>query len=235
MSTKELGLAASTIWVVIAAILVIFMQAGFAFLEAGLTRMKNVGHIAAKNVLILGDRRRSSTTSSASASRSATAATASSAAPGFLPTVDELLAIGKAPFSWFGVDPGAARRYLFQIGVRGGLARDRLGRDGRADAPLGVHRLRRRLHADLLGRLPLDLEPGRLAVLEGHAGLRRLDGRPLPGRARRARRRAAARPADRQVRRTASRRRSPATTWRTRRSACSSSGSAGSGSTPARR
>ena len=29
------------------------MQAGFAFLEAGLTRMKNVGHIAAKNVLIL--------------------------------------------------------------------------------------------------------------------------------------------------------------------------------------
>ena len=53
MSTKELAFAASTIWVVLAAILVIFMQAGFAFLEAGLTRMKNVGHIAAKNVLIL--------------------------------------------------------------------------------------------------------------------------------------------------------------------------------------
>ena len=34
-------------------ILVMFMQAGFAFLEAGLTRMKNVGHIAAKNVLVL--------------------------------------------------------------------------------------------------------------------------------------------------------------------------------------
>ena len=29
-----------------------FMQAGFAFLEAGLTRMKNAGHIAGKNVLI---------------------------------------------------------------------------------------------------------------------------------------------------------------------------------------
>ena len=54
MSTKELAFAASTIWVVLAAILVLFMQAGFAFLEAGLTRMKNVGHIAAKNVLILG-------------------------------------------------------------------------------------------------------------------------------------------------------------------------------------
>jgi len=52
MSNKELLYAASTIWVVVAAVLVIFMQAGFAFLEAGLTRMKNVGHIAAKNVLI---------------------------------------------------------------------------------------------------------------------------------------------------------------------------------------
>ena len=53
MSTKELAIATSTVWVVIAAVLVMFMQAGFAFLEAGLTRMKNVGHIAAKNVLIL--------------------------------------------------------------------------------------------------------------------------------------------------------------------------------------
>ena len=52
MTTKELAYAASTIWVLIAAVLVMFMQAGFAFLEAGLTRMKNVGHIAAKNVLI---------------------------------------------------------------------------------------------------------------------------------------------------------------------------------------
>ena len=38
----------------VAAILVMFMQAGFAFLEAGLTRMKNVGHVAVKNVLVLG-------------------------------------------------------------------------------------------------------------------------------------------------------------------------------------
>ena len=34
MSNKELLFAASTIWVVIAAVLVMFMQAGFAFLEA---------------------------------------------------------------------------------------------------------------------------------------------------------------------------------------------------------
>ena len=52
MTTKSSAFAASTVWVVVAAVLVMFMQAGFAFLEAGLTRMKNVGHIAAKNVLI---------------------------------------------------------------------------------------------------------------------------------------------------------------------------------------
>ena len=49
---QDLLVAASTIWVVVTAVLVIFMQAGFAFLEAGLTRMKNAGHIAGKNVLI---------------------------------------------------------------------------------------------------------------------------------------------------------------------------------------
>jgi Amt family ammonium transporter len=51
-TNTELLVAASTIWVVVTAVLVMFMQAGFAFLEAGLTRMKNAGHIAGKNVLI---------------------------------------------------------------------------------------------------------------------------------------------------------------------------------------
>ena len=46
MGNKDLLIAANTVWVVIAAILVMFMQAGFAFLEAGLTRMKNAAHIA---------------------------------------------------------------------------------------------------------------------------------------------------------------------------------------------
>ena len=50
--TRTCSIAASTIWVVVTAVLVMFMQAGFAFLEAGLTRMKNAGHIAGKNVLI---------------------------------------------------------------------------------------------------------------------------------------------------------------------------------------
>src|SRR6266542_3635059 len=54
IKNQDLLIAASTIWVVITAVLVMFMQAGFAFLEAGLTRMKNAGHIAAKNVLTFG-------------------------------------------------------------------------------------------------------------------------------------------------------------------------------------
>ena len=113
MSTKELAFAASTVWVLIAAVLVMFMQAGFAFLEAGLTRMKNVGHIAAKNVLVLaiasivyyvvgfgiafGDGGNGLVGGS-----------------GFLPTVDELLTIGEAPFSWFGAIPAAAG-YRFEV------------------------------------------------------------------------------------------------------------------------
>jgi Amt family ammonium transporter len=113
MSTKDLAFAASTIWVLIAAVLVMFMQAGFAFLEAGLTRMKNVGHIAAKNVLVLaiasivyyvvgfgiafGDGGNGLVGGS-----------------GFLPTVDELLTIGEAPFSWFGAIPAAAG-YMFEV------------------------------------------------------------------------------------------------------------------------
>jgi ammonia channel protein AmtB len=54
VKTSDLMIAANTVWVVFAAVLVMFMQAGFAFLEAGLTRMKNAAHIAGKNVLIFG-------------------------------------------------------------------------------------------------------------------------------------------------------------------------------------
>jgi ammonium transporter, Amt family len=113
MSTKELAIAASTIWVVVAAILVMFMQAGFAFLEAGLTRMKNVGHVAAKNVLVLGI-----------ASivyylvgyglAFGDGGNAIFGGSGFAPSVDELLAIGASPFSWFSSIPAGAG-YLFQV------------------------------------------------------------------------------------------------------------------------
>src|SRR3990172_8656997 len=102
MSRAELAIAVSTVWVVIAAVL-----------EAGLTRMKNVGHIAAKNVLIFalasivyylvgfgiafGDGGNGLVGGS-----------------GFIPSVEDLLAIGQAPFSWFGQIPGAAG-YLFEV------------------------------------------------------------------------------------------------------------------------
>jgi Amt family ammonium transporter len=113
VSNAELLIAASTIWVIVAAVLVMFMQAGFAFLEAGLTRMKNVGHIAAKNVLIFslasivyylfgygiafGD-----------------GGNEIFGGSGFVPTIDELLTVGQAPFSWFSDVPAAAG-YMFQV------------------------------------------------------------------------------------------------------------------------
>ena len=111
--------------------------------------MKNVGHIAAKNVLIFalasivyylvgfgiafgdggnglvggsGLRSRRSTSCSRSARRRSRGSRAI---------------------------PGAARLHVRGRLLRR-LARDRLGRDGRADEALGLLRLRRRLHADLL-------------------------------------------------------------------------------------
>jgi Amt family ammonium transporter len=50
----ELTSAINSLWVMVAAILVIFMQAGFALLEAGSTRMKNAGHVAGKTILTFG-------------------------------------------------------------------------------------------------------------------------------------------------------------------------------------
>ncbi len=44
------GIAADTVWVIVAACLVMFMQAGFAMLEVGFSRMKNVGTVVAKVV-----------------------------------------------------------------------------------------------------------------------------------------------------------------------------------------
>ncbi len=41
-------------WVIVCAILVLFMQGGFILLEAGSTRMKNAGHIAGKTIFTVG-------------------------------------------------------------------------------------------------------------------------------------------------------------------------------------
>ncbi|WP_281890976.1 ammonium transporter [Paenibacillus sp. YYML68] len=53
-TAAELAAAIDSVWVMLAAILVIFMQAGFALLEAGSTRMKNAGHVAGKTILTFG-------------------------------------------------------------------------------------------------------------------------------------------------------------------------------------
>ena len=53
-ATQAAGVAADTVWVVVAACLVLFMQAGFAMLEVGFVRMKNAGTVMAKIVVNLG-------------------------------------------------------------------------------------------------------------------------------------------------------------------------------------
>ena len=112
IKNHDLLIAASTIWVVVTAVLVMFMQAGFAFLEAGLTRMKNAGHIAGKNVLIF-----------ALASLVYWAVgfgiafgdgNAFIGTHGFFPSVGELTSVGQKPFDWFSEIPGAAG-YLFEV------------------------------------------------------------------------------------------------------------------------
>src|SRR5258708_11920810 len=49
-ATQAAGVAADTIWVIVTGCLVMFMQAGFAMLEVGFSRMKNVGTVVAKVV-----------------------------------------------------------------------------------------------------------------------------------------------------------------------------------------
>ncbi|MFE8699412.1 ammonium transporter [Cytobacillus sp. FJAT-54145] len=44
----------NSLWVMVAAVLVIFMLGGFILLEAGSTRMKNAGHIAGKTIFTFG-------------------------------------------------------------------------------------------------------------------------------------------------------------------------------------
>src|SRR6185312_9208783 len=112
MSSKELLIAANTIWVVLAAILVMFMQAGFAFLEAGLTRMKNAAHIAGKNVLIFGIC--SLVYWAVGFGLAFGNGNAIVGTSGFFPSVDELLGIATAPFSFFGSIPAGAG-YLFEV------------------------------------------------------------------------------------------------------------------------
>jgi ammonium transporter, Amt family len=108
----DLLIAASTVWVVVTAVLVMFMQAGFAFLEAGLCRMKNAAHIAGKNVLIFGI---CSLVYWAVGFGLAFGDGGSLiGTSGFFPSVHALISVGQKPFDWFGEIPGAAG-YLFEV------------------------------------------------------------------------------------------------------------------------
>ena len=49
----DLQATLDNVWILIAAALVLFMQAGFAFVEAGLTRAKNVANVMMKNMMDL--------------------------------------------------------------------------------------------------------------------------------------------------------------------------------------
>ena len=46
--------AFDTIWLILGAILVFWMQAGFAMVETGFTRAKNAGNIIMKNLMYSG-------------------------------------------------------------------------------------------------------------------------------------------------------------------------------------
>ena len=51
MDTSTLSISIDTIWVLVTAALVFFMQAGFALVEAGFTRSKNTTNILLKNLM----------------------------------------------------------------------------------------------------------------------------------------------------------------------------------------
>src|SRR5436190_1272480 len=108
----DLLIAASTIWVVVTAVLVMFMQAGFAFLEAGLTRMKNAGHIAGKNVLIFGVC--SLVYWAVGFGLAFGDGVGLVGTHGFFPSVEQLIGVGQKPFDWFAEIPGAAG-YMFEV------------------------------------------------------------------------------------------------------------------------
>jgi ammonium transporter, Amt family len=112
MKTPDLVIAANTIWVVVAAILVMFMQAGFALLEAGLARMKNAAHIAGKNVLVFGVC--SLVYWAVGFGIAFGDGNALIGTHGFVPSSADLLAVGKAPFSFFSGVPSSAG-YLFEV------------------------------------------------------------------------------------------------------------------------
>ena len=53
-NNTDVAVSLNMLWVVIGAILVIFMQAGFALVETGFTRAKHAAHVVSTNFAIFG-------------------------------------------------------------------------------------------------------------------------------------------------------------------------------------
>src|SRR5918998_6555340 len=51
---EDVALAVDTMWVIVAAMLVLFMQAGFAVLEGGFSPVKKVGGGGGENLALMG-------------------------------------------------------------------------------------------------------------------------------------------------------------------------------------
>ncbi len=51
---SDVGVSLNLLWVVIGAVLVIFMQAGFALVETGFCRAKHAAHVFSTNFAIFG-------------------------------------------------------------------------------------------------------------------------------------------------------------------------------------
>ena len=143
------SVAINSLWVILAGCLVMFMQAGFAFLEIGFSRGKNAGTVS----------RRSSRTSRSprsctgrSASPSPSASATSSATTGFF-----LRDYGdpQKAFPVMGLsDATIESKWFFQFVVLRRLARHRVGHDARADQVRRLHHLRDRLRRRSSTRSP---------------------------------------------------------------------------------
>ena len=53
-TTVDVGVAVNLLWIVIGAVLVIFMQAGFALVETGFCRAKHAAHVVSTNFAVFG-------------------------------------------------------------------------------------------------------------------------------------------------------------------------------------
>ncbi len=181
-------------WVMVACVLVLFMQAGFLLLEIGFSRQKNVGAGVAKVLVNLA------------------VVTLAWWAVGFgISSLTGNKIFGTEGFFFHngqdiaGVPVGRRRDSSDAVrdALLRGLAGDRLGHDARADQVRRVRDLCRGLRRDHLpaGRTRrLRRRPARRRWRQAGDGLRRFDRRSPHRRGRSARRSAAAWPAHRQVR-----------------------------------